>query len=74
MKKILKILTLPVLILLPWMLLKFTNLEGLFRNFIENQFFLIFLIILPGIIITLVWIFRMLMGQSSDNNVNSGKK
>ena len=65
MTKILNTLTLPVLFLIPWFLMKIYNWENLLRNFIYTQPVLIILILLPSIAITLRWISRLFFKQGS---------
>lgn len=56
----LKILILPALFISPWVVMKLSNGDKFVQEIIDNQPILVILFLLPGIIISLVWVFRNL--------------
>jgi hypothetical protein len=56
----LKILILPALFVLPWVVMKLNNGDKFVQETISNQPILVILFLLPSIIISLVWVFKIL--------------
>jgi hypothetical protein len=52
----LKIISLPFLFILPWLLMKISNGEKLVQETLANQPILIAIALLPGIIVCMVWL------------------
>ncbi len=62
MGTVLKILVFPILILLPWTVMRLSNSEESFQSFITNQPALLIVILIPSIIIIIRWISKFLIG------------
>ncbi len=65
MVNILKILAFPTLVVLPWVILILSNSENSFQNFVTTRPLLLLLLLLPSIIITYRWFFKLFKGQYS---------
>jgi hypothetical protein len=55
----LKILILPTLFVLPWVVMKLTNGEKIIQETMTHQPLLLILILLPSIIVSIRWIFKV---------------
>jgi len=58
----LKILSLPFLIILPWLLMKVSNGEKFVQETLASQPLLVSLLLLPGLVIFIGWTLRGLRG------------
>ena len=61
---IIKILAVPTVVILPWILMKLNNLEDIFQNSITNYPILLITILFPSILIIIRWVIRLLISQA----------